>query len=312
MFRKRQLTIAMATTLVGAAACIESTNPEMFTLGSAFSTATAGFGEVSSSFASTADAGMPWQPEHGGRGPGGRGFGGPPGGGPGMGGFMGGGMDANFLGGVSAGRGPDRGPFAVGDLTGCTFSAATGDVTCPTVTRGNSNVSVTRIYTFKTANGTAQAAPDSTTNSIRTRITSNGTVQRRDSVTATVSNRSDRTVTGTAAGSTQRIVNGTSAGNENASGKTRDGVAFTSVRTLGDTTSGLTIPVVDGRPTYPTAGTVVRSMRVVMTVNGTSRDSYRREVITYNGTATATLVITQDGTTKTCSLPLPVGRPTCQ
>jgi len=38
----------------------------------------------------------------------------------------------------------------------------------------------------------------------------------------------------------------------------------------------------------------------------------RREVITYNGTATATIVITQDGTTKTCSLPLPRGMPSCQ
>ena len=37
----------------------------------------------------------------------------------------------------------------------------------------------------------------------------------------------------------------------------------------------------------------------------------RREVVTYNGTATASLVITQDGTTKTCTLPLPHGKPSC-
>ena len=311
MLRMKPLTIALAATTVGLAACIESTNPEMLTLGSAFSTATAGFNEVSSSFAGgLSDAGLPWQPEHGRGGRGGRGMGGPPGGGPGMGAFMGGGIDANFIGGVGPGRGPDHGPFATGDLTNCAFSAATGDVTCAPLTRGG--LTITRVLTFKTANGTAQSAPDSTTNSIRTRMTSGGTVQRRDSVTATVSNTSDRTVTGTAAGSTLRTVNGTASGSENSSGKTRDGAAFTAQRTVGDTTSGLTIPVENGRPTYPTAGTVIRSMKVLMTVDGTSRDSYRREVITYNGTATATLVITQDGTTKTCSLPLPVGRPTCQ
>jgi hypothetical protein len=37
----------------------------------------------------------------------------------------------------------------------------------------------------------------------------------------------------------------------------------------------------------------------------------RREVITYNGTSTATIVITENGATKTCQLPLPHGRPNC-
>ena len=301
MSRIRPLAIALTTTLVGVAACNDSTGPDLFSLGSAFTTAPAGFNEVSSSVASgDAAAGLPWQPE--------RGHGGPRGG-PGMGGFMGGNMDINFLGGIAAGRGPGHGPFATGDASNCAFSAATGDVTCASVTRGG--LTITRVLTFKTANGTAQATHDSTTNSARARMTANGTVQRRDSVTATVQNSSDRTVTGLAVGSTLRTVNGTAQGLENSSGKTRDGKAFTAVRTMGDTTSGLTIPVVSGRPTYPSAGTVVRSMKVVMTVDGTARTSLRREVITYNGSATATLVITHDGTTKTCSLPLPVGRPTC-
>lgn len=311
MSRMRPLAIALTTTLVGLAACNDATGPDQLTLGAAFSTAPAGFNEVSSSVAGgDAEAGLPWQPAHGRGGPmGGRGMGAPGIGGPGMGGFMGGGMDINFLGGVGPGRGPDRGPFATGDASNCTFSAATGDVTCAPVTRGG--MTITRVLTFKTANGTAQATHDSTTNSVRTRMTANGTVQRRDSVTATVANSSDRTVTGTAAGSTLRTVNGTAQGAENASGRTRDGKSFTATRTMGDTTSGLTIPVENGRPTYPTAGSVTRSMKVVMTVDGTTKTSIRREVITYNGSANATLVITHDGTTKTCTLPLPVGRPSC-
>ena len=305
MSRLRPLALAMSTALVGLTACNDSTSPELGSLGSAFSTATAGFEEVSSSFSPEGGAGLPWQPERGRGGPGD--FGGP--GGPGMRDFMGGSMDRNFLGGVEAGRGPERGPFASRDTTGCVFSAASGDVTCGPTVRGG--LTVTRILTYKTVGGTAQSKLDSTTSSVRTRVTANGTVQRRDSVTSTVRNSSDRTVTGMQAGSALRTVNGTAQGSESSAGKTRDGLAFTSERVMGDTTTGIKVPVENGRPTYPTAGTVIRSMRVVMTVNGSSRTSTRREVITYNGSATASLVITHDGTTKTCTLPLPMGRPTC-
>jgi len=308
MSRPRLRTFALTTVLVGLGACNESTSPdELITLGTAFSTTPAGFADVSSSFAAGDEAGgMPWHPERGRGGPrmmGGRG-------GPGLGLLMGGGMHPNFLGGVAFGRGPDRGPFAARDTTGCTFSSSTGDITCGPYTRGG--LTVTRILTYKTQGGTAQSALDSTTHSARTRTTASGTIQRRDSVTSTVSHTSDRTVTGLSVGSTQRTVNGTSQGSENATGTTRDGAAFTSERTAGDTTSGLVIPLENGRPTYPTAGTVVRAMKVVMTVGSDTRTSTRREVVTYNGTATASLVITQDGTTKTCTLPLPVGRPTCE
>lgn len=306
MSRSHLFAVTVATAVLGLTACNDTTAPDSFFLDSAFGTASAGYNEVSSSFASTDSSGSPWRPERGRGGP--RMFGGP--GGPGMRGIMGGGLDGNFLGAVGFGRGPDRGPFASRDTTGCTFSSATGDITCGPYTR--SGLTVTRVLTYKNAAGTAQSALDSTTSTARTRITANGTVTRRDSVTATVQNSSDRTVTGLQVGSTLRTVNGTSRGSESASGTTRDGKAFTSQRTVGDTTTGLTIPVENGRPTYPTAGSVVRSMRVVMTVDGEARTSTRREVITYNGTATASLVITHDGNVKTCTLPLPMGRPVCQ
>ncbi len=64
--------------------------------------------------------------------------------------------------------------------------------------------------------------------------------------------------------------------------------------------------------TYPTAGTVVRSMQATLAYQGgTSATSSRREVLTYDGSATAKLVITEDGTTRNCTVPLPHGRPTC-
>ena len=63
---------------------------------------------------------------------------------------------------------------------------------------------------------------------------------------------------------------------------------------------------------YPTAGTIIRAMSATVTITGQSpTTSTRREVITYDGTATAKVVITQDGTTQNCTLPLPLRPLTC-
>jgi hypothetical protein len=84
------------------------------------------------------------------------------------------------------------------------------------------------------------------------------------------------------------------------------------MRLAGDTITGLVIPIQDGRPTFPTAGTIVRSMQATVTLDGqTPSTSSRREVITYDGSATAQVVITHDGVTKNCTKPLPHGRLTC-
>jgi len=303
MARSRFLTLAAATTLLGAAACSldNSNGPNAFLSDMAFSSAPAGLDLVSSSYASSSDNGMPW---------GGPGRG--PGGGPGMGGFMGGGLGDAFIGNAAPGRGPHGGPFGIRIDDSCVYSAGTGDLTCgPTVKNG---LTVTSIYTIKNAAGTAQSAIDSlTTNSVRVRTAVTGTATRsRDgSVTATVNHSGDRTVTGLAAGSTQRTVNGTSQGSETATGTNRDGKTFSSVRTTTDATTGLVIPVSATAQTYPTAGTVTRSMRVVMTIDGTSSTRERREVITYDGSAKAKLQITDNGTTKNCTVALPRGRPSC-
>jgi hypothetical protein len=81
---------------------------------------------------------------------------------------------------------------------------------------------------------------------------------------------------------------------------------------IADSISGIVIPVQSGRATYPTAGTVVRSLRVTLTSAGATTQSARREAITYDGTATARVVITHDGETRSCTLPLPHGRLTCE
>lgn len=294
--------LAMTASLLGVTACsLDSSAPSAFDSDLAFASAPAGLDLVSSSYAPSASNGMPWGGPERGRG-----------GGPGMGGFMGGGLGDSFVGNAPPGRGPHGGPFGIRIDDSCVFSAATGDLTCgPTTKQG---LAVTTIYTIKTSAGVAQSAIDSgTTNSVRTRTTVTGTATRsRDgSVTATVSNAGDRTVTGLATGSTQRTVNGNSQGSETARGTNREGKTFSSVRTSSDVTSGLVIPVSATSQTYPTAGTVTRTMKVVMTIDGTSSTKERREVITYDGTATAKLAITENGTTKNCTVALPRGRPSC-
>ncbi len=303
MIRSRMLKMVASTALLGAAACnLDNSNaPSLFDSELAFATAPAGLDLVSSSYASSDENGMPWGgPRRG------------PGGGPGMRGFMGGGLGDAFLGNAAPGRGPHGGPFAIRINDSCVFAATTGELTCgPTSKNG---FSVTTIYNITNAAGTAQQAIDSiTTNAVRIRTSVTGTATRsRDgSVTATVNNSGDRTVTGLAAGSTLRTVNGTSQGSETATGTNRDGKTFSSVRTTTDATVGLRIPVSATSQTYPTAGTVSRSMRVVMTIDGTSSTRERSEVITYDGSATARLTITENGTTRNCTLALPRGRPSC-
>ena len=58
--------------------------------------------------------------------------------------------------------------------------------------------------------------------------------------------------------------------------------------------------------------TIVRAMQATVTVDGKSPvSSSRKEVVTYDGSATAKVTITKDGTTKTCTMPLPFGRLEC-
>jgi len=147
-----------------------------------------------------------------------------------------------------------------------------------------------------------------------TTTTGKGAATRCDSSPSDIDEKSSQTVTGLAKGNAQRTINGASAGSETTNGKSADG-AFTSKRVAGDTITNLVIPNPSSSttPPYPTAGTVIRSISVTVTLAGQAATTHaRREVVTYDGSATAKVVITQDGTTQNCTLPLPRGRLTCQ
>jgi hypothetical protein len=231
--------------------------------------------------------------------------------GPGWGGLMGGGLGEAWIGGIGFGPGLGRGPFGdFDDSNSCTFSTTTSRVECTAVTRGG--LTINRSFSFLDASGAVEQAFDAAkTNTVNVKNSVTGTVTHHSTATSTVNSSSDFTVVGLASGSTQRTVNGTSAGSETTTG-TKDGAAFTVARTAGDTTTGLVIPIQSGVRTYPTAGTVIRSMQATVTPAGSAAStSSRREVITYDGSATAKVVITQDGVTKNCTKPLPHGRLSC-
>jgi len=232
--------------------------------------------------------------------------------GPGWGAFMGGGIGEGWIGGIAFGHGFGHGPFGDFDEdNSCAFSTTTNRLECAPTTHGG--LTVIRSFSFLNAAGAVQQTfIRDTTNTVNVQRTVSGTRKHHETATSTVSSSSDLTVAGLASGSTQRTINGKAAGTETTTG-TKNGVAFTATRTAGDTTSGLIIPIQDGRPTFPTAGTVVRAMQATITHNGLAPStSSRREVITFDGSSTATVVITQDGVTKNCTKPLPHGPLSCQ
>lgn len=328
--------IALALLALAGAACTDNPlaadgdSASRGDLTAAFSAVPVGFAEVTSSFAGDGSSGKLWLP-----GPRGVAFG--------ANALMGGGLHEAFAGGVGFGRGigfhGNHGPFGGGLLCPSTFDAGSGRVVCPSVSRNG--LTIERSARYTTAAGAVQQLFDSlTTNTVNVQSKVTGTTTfdhntNRDSTsgrgrgphhhrggfvgdtttiltaTTAVDHSSDRTVGGLAQGSTQRTVDATSAGSESTTGTSSRGT-FTSTRTAADTTRGVVVPVVDGKPTYPTAGTVIRTMRATVTYAGAAAaTTTRREVITYDGSATAKLVITRDGVTQNCTMPLPRGRPTC-
>lgn len=308
--RRSLVTAVVLAATVGLGACdlgvTNATDSAAETiLADAFIAVPVGFASTENSFAGAENE--DWRPlrrRHPGRGgP----FGGAFGAGP-----MGGGIGADFQDGVAFRAGHARGPFG-GNLpsASCPFDASAGRAECAPFT-DRRGLTVSRWVIWKDIEGTVQASPDSTTFSRQTHAEVSGTVPARDGATRTVQHVSDRLITGLQQGSTQRTVDGTSAGTETVSGTVTDG-AFTAERIVADTTRGVVIPVrADGR-SYPIAGTLIRRMRATVTIAGvTSESADWREQLTYDGTATATLVITRNGESKTCAVPLPMGRPVCE
>ncbi len=319
---------------LGAAACMDfGTSPSTSLQASDFALALAGTGESQTSFSDASAGGLTgfvsggFNQQGGPGGPGGPGDGGRRGGSW----MMGGGLEAGFAG-YGLGNGFGHRPI---DNTSCTFNATSARLECAAVVRNG--VTITRSFSFANAAGASQSAFDTaTTDRINTRSIIVGTIaggfhrgfghgfrhgfgpgnesaaHRTPLVndTTSVNNASDRSVSGLRG--EQRTISGTSGGTETTVGTDSVG-RLTIVRVAGDTATGVKIPktAAGGMP-YPVAGNIVRSMRVSLTYDGrAAQTSIRREVITFDGSATAAVTVTQDGATKNCTLPLPRGRMSC-
>jgi hypothetical protein len=297
-----------------AAACSDSTTTPVTSsiAAAALVSAPISFDQINTSFVGNAGSNSGFIPGASDQGQGGGGGEHHGGRGPGWTSLMGGGIADVFSGRIGFGAGLGRGPF--GDLRGnstCVFAASDNRVTCAAAVRNG--LTVNRSYSYLDASGAVQQVFDTlTTNTVNAKTSVSGTRTHHNNATSTVSSSSDITVAGLASGSTQRTVNGTAAGTESTTGTDSAGVAFTAVRVAGDTASGVVIPVVNGKATYPTAGTIVRSMEATVTLSGqTPTKSTRREVITFDGTSTAQISVTQDGVTKTGTLSLLQGGLDC-
>ena len=309
--------------MIGAACADFGSTPSADLTGAvaAFESVPAGFSSTSNSFDAAGDLGVAFHPH---RGDGS--FSDTPGAGRGreqddrqkdrphrgrFGFLMGGGLGPDFIGAIGFVPGKGLlGPFRVDSVgSSCVFSSSTGLVTCGPITRSGLTLLLTASIT--TADGTAQSKIDTATHRVRLTSEVSGTKTRRDIATSVIAHKSDRTVAGLDKASTRRTVDGTSVGTERTTGVT-DAGAFEAIRTVNDTTSGIVIPLENGKPTYPHAGRISRNMSVTVTLEGTTTSHTRSEIITFDGTDTATVVITQDGVTKTCALPLPRGKLVCQ
>jgi hypothetical protein len=327
--------LVTCTTALALAACADFMNSGADTtleLSPVFQSVPAGFSANSSSFDSAADLGMPFFPSEmrgDAFGSGGNSGPGPDGGkrhgdrrgtgdhrdgfgGPGVRGIlMGGGLGKDFLGFHRFGRGRGRGPFSAFHLPdSCTYDSTSTRVTCPDKVK--EWITITASYQFKDTAGVPQPKYDTaTTDFANAQVTVNGTKVRPDSATSTIDHRSDATITGLAAGSTERTVNGTASAVESTTG-VRDSIEFSLVRTASDTVTGLVIPLMEDRPTIPNAGVVIRNMRISITKAGETRTKSRREQITFDGTNVVSVIITQDGVTKNCTITLPSRKLVCE
>jgi hypothetical protein len=327
---------AAGAIVIAVAGCTDNTSPSGATLAAltaSLSTVPLGYGDLSSSYvgAPLADKETAGFWLGGGRD---RGFD--------RGEMMGGGLHDAFAGAIPfTRRDGGHGPFAGGLPCTAPVNATTGFITCTDTTRNG--VAITRSAKYTTAAGAVQPAFDTlTTNTVVIQTSAKGTITYDSAspgggpggerhwgrgrgpggrllgdtstiltASTTLNSSSSRTTTGLASGSTQRTVNGASAGSESTLGTSTLG-SFSASRSVGDTTTGLVIPVVTGTTSYPSAGSVIRAMTNSIQYTGQSAVTVtRREVITYDGSTTAKVVITENGTTKSCTRPLPRGPLSC-
>lgn len=199
-----------------------------------------------------------------------------------------------------------------GERSPCVYDAATGQFVCPDVSRGG--VTLTRRYSFRDANGTAQSRFDAaTTESITTETTAKGTVTRPDGGTSAIDRSGVMVTSGLAGAETSRKLNGTEGGTVKSEFTGRDGGKVTVEAAISDSTVNLVIPVPRDRsaPHWPLSGTRIHSTRTTTTVGANSHTFSMRRKETFNGTAVVQVEITTADGTRNCTVDLAARTTTC-
>ena len=187
----------------------------------------------------------------------------------------------------------------------CGYSATSQSFVCPPAT--TSGVTITQSFALFSATGAAQSVFDpATTAAVKSSTVVAGTVDQ-DGSTLTVDAREDLTLSGLLTG--PHTINGTSTAHIFGT-LALDEAADVDIR-ITASVANLVLPTngTPGTQTWPVSGTiVVESSAAFSDFTATSRQS-----ITFNGTSTVTVRITEGGTSQTCQLNLarPQDTPAC-
>jgi hypothetical protein len=187
------------------------------------------------------------------------------------------------LGGFAPGQGDFR-------PANCPFDAASGRLVCPTLT--HNDITITRSYAFWDAANAVQQAYDALTTAKANIQSSVEGSRTQPNWEATIEHDRDMTATGLAGTETQRTWNGTGSSHVTHSKHTAEGPARSYDLECSATVVNVVVPVPNGTAAWPLSGTITRECTV--TFVGGPRDGQtltRTAVVTFNGTATATLTV---------------------
>jgi hypothetical protein len=191
---------------------------------------------------------------------------------------------------------------------GCTWSAATGRYTCPSVTNAD-GLTLARSFAYY-AGGAAQQSYDATaTDSINFQTSLIGTIDR-DGRTAWINSTRSMTVGGLAGAETQRSWNGSGTRSDSAH-VVNDGVARRTRTESVDQIESVVFALPRSENPYPKSGTITHDITISsLADNGTGRNrrsATRHVVVTFDGTPVASVMV---GSTA-CTLDLSTRKLSC-
>lgn len=196
---------------------------------------------------------------------------------------------------------------SVAPTDSCAYVPSTGRVECAPVTR--EGLTITRSFAFYDAAGAAQTHRDSLTRSTNTRVAVSGTTSTPRGP-HTVNRSSSITVSGLGRESTKHTIDGTEQGTTTAT-LTTDLGTVTVTETFSSATAALVIPAPFTATSWPLSGTITRQSTLTATRGSTTKTSSASEKVTFNGTSVVNVVITRNGTTKSCTRDLAARTTTC-